>query len=403
MIGGRTAFSAVAVRCGTNVNYRRVINMKQGLRVLFAVAAASLLWSNQAVAGDQGTVYLSPGLIYYKAPDEQSIGIDDAELGGGLAVGFPVSERINIELLAGRAKLDYDLPGGNGSDNSDLLWLDVLYLISNSNGWSPFLLFGAGRTELKFDDVRDSEKDTQLNAGAGVFKNLTERLALRGDIRLMYSPDQEDIQPFAFVGLTAFMGEIGGAAAIGDADGDGVLDPDDKCPNTPPGTRVGPDGCELDSDGDGIVDSLDKCPGTPPGLVVDADGCPSAAPEAAAAPELAETVTIDLNLEFDFDSAQLRTSHYPEIDEVTAFMKQFPGSVAVLEGHTDARGTDAYNQSLSERRASAVLEDMVTRGGIARERLSSKGMGESQPIDTNDTDEGRQHNRRVSAKISNGQ
>lgn len=375
--------------------------MRQGLRVLYGVLMASLLWSANAIAGDQGTVYLSPGLIYYKAPEKQSIGIDDAELGGGLAVGFPVSERINIELLAGRAKLDYDLPGGDGSDNTDLLWLDVLYRISNNNGWSPFLLFGAGRTEIKFDDVRDAEKDTQINAGVGVFKNLTERLALRGDIRLMYSPDQEDIQPFAFVGLTAFMGDMGGSTAVGDADGDGVLDPDDRCPNTPPGTKVGPDGCELDSDGDGVPDSADKCPGTPPGVAVDADGCPPPAPEAA--PELAETVTIDLNLEFDFDSAQLRPSHYPEIDEVTAFMKQFPGSVAVLEGHTDSRGTDAYNQGLSERRANAVMEDMVTRGGVARERLSAKGLGESQPIDTNDTDEGRQHNRRVSAQISNGQ
>lgn len=397
--------------------------MRQGLRVLCAMAMAGLIWSGSAVAGDQGTVYLSPGLIYYKAPEKQSIGIDDAELGGGLAVGFPVSERINLELLAGRAKLDYDLPGGDGSDNSDLLWFDVLYKIQSENGWTPFLLVGAGRTEIKFDDVRDAEKDTQVNAGVGVFKNLTERLALRGDIRLMYSPDQEDIQPFAFVGLTAFMGEMSGAV-IGDADGDGVKDPDDKCPNTPPGTPVGPDGCELDSDGDGVPDGRDKCPGTPAGVAVDADGCPldsdgdgvpdymDACPdtpkgtqvdERGCPPQLNETVTIDLNLEFDFDSAQLRAAHGPEIDEVAAFMKQFPNSVAALEGHTDARGTDAYNQALSERRANAVLEYMVNTGGIARERLSAKGLGESAPIDTNDTDEGRQHNRRVSAKISNGQ
>ncbi len=397
--------------------------MKQGTRVLFTLALASLLWSANAAAADQGTVYLSPGLIYYQAPKRAEIGIDDAELGGGVIVGFQASERVNIELLLGRAKLDYELPGGSGDDNADLFWVDVLYRTKTEGAWQPFILAGAGRTAIDFDNVRDKEKDTQINAGVGVFRTLTERLSLRGDIRMNYSPDHNDLQPFAFVGLTAFLGDLGGAAGFKDADGDGVADADDKCPNTPPGTTVGPDGCEVDSDGDGVVDSADACPGTPAGVAVDARGCPpdsdgdgvpdymDACPGTPAGvkvdekgcPEtLQETVTIDLNLEFDFDSAQLRPSHHGEIDEVTAFMKQFPGSVAVLEGHTDSRGSDEYNQALSERRSSSVLEYMVNQGGVARDRLTSKGLGESTPIDTNDTDEGRQHNRRVSAKISNG-
>lgn len=59
-----------------------------------------------------------------------------------------------------------------------------------------------------------------------------------------------------------------------DSDGDGVPDSYDKCPNTPPGTKVDADGCPLDSDGDGIPDSIDKCPDTPKGVIVNADGCP---------------------------------------------------------------------------------------------------------------------------------
>ena len=397
--------------------------MKQGIKVLFTLAMASLLWSTNAVAGDQGSVYLSPGLMYYQAPKRAEIGIDDAELGGGVVLGYQASDHINLELLLGRAKLDYSLPGGSGDDNADLFWVDVLYRIKTEGAWQPFVLAGAGRTAIEFDNVRGKEKDTQINAGVGVFRTLTERLSLRGDVRMNYSPDHKDLQPFMFVGLTAFLGDLGGVAGIKDADGDGVADADDKCPNTPPGTTVGPDGCELDSDGDGVVDSADACPGTPAGVAVDARGCPpdsdgdgvpdymDACPNTPAGvkvdekgcPEaLQETVTIDLNLEFDFDSSQLRPAHHSEIDEVTAFMKQYAGSVAVVEGHTDSRGSDAYNQALSERRAGSVMDYMVNQGGVSRDRLSSKGFGESTPIDTNETDEGRQHNRRVSAKISNG-
>ncbi len=397
--------------------------MKQGIKVLFTLATASLLWSTNTVAGDQGNVYLSPGLMYYQAPKRAEIGIDDAELGGGIVLGYQASEHVNLELLLGRAKLDYSLPGGSGDDNADLFWVDVLYRTKTEGAWQPFILAGAGRTAIEFDNVRSKEKDTQINAGVGVFRTLTERLSLRGDIRMNYSPDHHDLQPFMFVGLTAFLGDLGGVAGIKDADGDGVADADDKCPNTPPGTTVGPDGCELDSDGDGVVDSADACPGTPAGVAVDARGCPpdsdgdgvpdymDACPNTPAGVKvdekgcpdaLQETVTIDLNLEFDFDSAQLRPAHHSEIDEVTAFMKQYPGSVAVVEGHTDSRGSDAYNQALSERRSGSVMDYMVNQGGVARDRLTSKGLGESTPIDTNDTDEGRQHNRRVSAKISNG-
>ena len=397
--------------------------MKQGIRILFTFAVAAMLWSANATAAEQGSFYVSPGLMYYQAPKDDSIGIDDGEFGGGIVLGYQASERLNLELLLGRAKLDYDLPAGSGDDNADLFWVDLLYRAKTEGTWQPFLLAGVGRTAIDFDSVRDKEKDTQINAGVGVFRDLTERLSLRADVRVNYSPDHHDMQPFAFVGLTAFLGDKSSGGGIKDSDGDGVPDADDKCPGTPPGTAVGADGCELDSDGDGVVDSADACPGTPAGVAVDARGCPPdsdgdgvpdymdacpgtpagvAVDEKGCPPELQETVTIDLNLEFDFDSAQLRPSHGAEIDEVTAFMKQFPGSVAVLEGHTDSRGSDAYNQALSERRASSVMEYMVNQGGIARERLSSKGLGESAPIDTNDTDEGRQHNRRVSAQISNG-
>ncbi len=69
-----------------------------------------------------------------------------------------------------------------------------------------------------------------------------------------------------------------------------------------------------------------------------------------------------------------------------------------MEGHTDNRGSAAYNKALSQRRAASVVNWLVSRG-IDKKRLSSKGMGLEKPIDTNDTDEGRQNNRRVEFHI----
>jgi len=127
---------------------------------------------------------------------------------------------------------------------------------------------------------------------------------------------------------------------------------------------------------------------------VDAEGCYI---------ELDKEVTIDLNLEFDTNSADLRSDHYPEIQQVVDFLRQYPTATAVIEGHTDSRGAAAYNQSLSERRAASVRDYLVSQGGVAADRLTSRGYGETRPKASNDTAEGRQDNRRVSAVVSGTQ
>ena len=130
---------------------------------------------------------------------------------------------------------------------------------------------------------------------------------------------------------------------------------------------------------------------------VDAEGCYV---------ELDKEVTIDLNLEFDTNSADLRSDHYPEIQQVVDFLRQYPTATAVIEGHTDSRGAAAYNQSLSERRAASVRDYLVSQGGVAADRLTSRGYGgygETRPKASNDTAEGRQENRRVSAVVSGTQ
>ncbi|MEN2992867.1 MAG: OmpA family protein [Bacteroidia bacterium] len=110
------------------------------------------------------------------------------------------------------------------------------------------------------------------------------------------------------------------------------------------------------------------------------------------------TVIVLRNIFFDFDKWTLRPESRAELERVYQLLKEQPTLKVRIAGHTDSFGSDEYNQRLSENRARAVYEYLIQRG-ISSERLSYIGYGESRPIDTNDTEEGRQNNRRVELEI----
>jgi OOP family OmpA-OmpF porin len=193
-----------------------------------------------------------------------------------------------------------------------------------------------------------------------------------------------------------------------DSDRDGVPDGLDKCPGTPGGVQVDNDGCPLDSDKDGVPDYLDKCPGTPEGVTVDKDGCPpevvkEVAPVKEAAPVVKETapevVSITLKLEFDTAKSNIKPKYNNEIKKVADFMKKYPGTKAEIQGHTDNVGREAANVKLSQARAGSVMKYLITKFGIAKERLTAVGYGPKKPVASNATKEGKQQNRRVEAVI----
>lgn len=101
---------------------------------------------------------------------------------------------------------------------------------------------------------------------------------------------------------------------------------------------------------------------------------------------------------FDFDKAVIRADARPVLDEAVSILKREGGIAVIAEGHTDSVGTDAYNQGLSMRRASAV-RDYLIQGGIAPARIRVEGHGESRPVASNATDDGRAQNRRVELKV----
>jgi len=100
------------------------------------------------------------------------------------------------------------------------------------------------------------------------------------------------------------------------------------------------------------------------------------------------------NVLFDFDKADLKEESYPALDHLLGILLDNPNEVVEISGHTDNVGSNEYNLTLSERRAAAVVDYLVVKG-IPQENLVSKGYGEEYPITTNDTEDGRELNRRV--------
>ncbi len=245
----------------------------------------------------------------------------------------------------------------------------------------------------------------------------------------------------------------------GDRDGDGLLDPDDQCPDRPEDFDgyQDSDGCpeDQDTDGDGIPDSRDLCPVEPEDVdgyldtdgcpepdndvdgipdatdhcandpedhdgFQDADGCPDLdndtdslrdvddqCPNEAGPPDnhgcprvyrdvqvTGTHVVIKKKIYFAFNKAIIRSRSFTILNTVVQVLHDYPHITVEVQGHTDSRGADAYNLRLSQSRADAV-RDYLVQHGIDPARLTSRGYGETRPIESNRTAEGRADNRRV--------
>jgi outer membrane protein OmpA-like peptidoglycan-associated protein len=154
------------------------------------------------------------------------------------------------------------------------------------------------------------------------------------------------------------------------------------------------DGCP-DRDGDFIPDPEDRCPDEPG--PAENDGCPVKGPVV----ELLETQKISLkdSIHFDYDKATIKPESSPVLDSIAALIRDHPELRSIrVEGHTDNRGSAAYNRDLSRRRAASVVRALVQRG-IAADRLVAEGYGFDRPVADNRTALGRAKNRRVEFTI----
>jgi len=199
------------------------------------------------------------------------------------------------------------------------------------------------------------------------------------------------------------MEECGDMMSAADADGDGIADDKDKCPNTPKGVAVDENGCPKDSDGDGVADYIDACPNNTAeeiskgvnekGCPKDSDGdgvpdyrdkCPDTAPadigKVNADGCVDEILRFDMNKTayFDFDKAVLQPEGKYALGAMAEEAKK-RGAVQSIEiiGHADCVGTVEYNQKLSERRAQAAAQYLMSLGMPAN-KIVTKGKGKSE-------------------------
>lgn len=181
----------------------------------------------------------------------------------------------------------------------------------------------------------------------------------------------------------------GSPAAKGcpDRDGDGVADKFDKCPDV---AGTSKNGCP-DTDKDGVDDFEDRCPNTygP----ASNKGCPEIRKEDK------ETLNIAMrDVQFEHNSATLTNSSYKILGQISTILNSYPEYKIEISGHTDNTGTAEINKKLSEQRARACRDYLISKG-LAWSRVASRGYGQSKPIATNETQQGRATNRRVEFKL----
>ena len=358
--------------------------MKNKLTQLAIAIGMSSALVSSAVLADDHKFEINGALGYQVFDNDRNI--DDTET-YGVGIGYVIDPKWTIEAWWHEASTDVD--GANIDVDATEYRFDALYHLAKRGDWTPYIVAGIG--DMTFDpEIVSDDHETRLNLGLGVKRAITENLNFRGDFRAFNSLDEEMTDLGLQLGLTYALGKAS-APKVMDSDGDGVLDDADACPNTPAGAAVNAQGCPLDTDGDGVFDYQDKCPATAASLKVDADGCPM---------KLTQNVEIELHVNFDNNSAVVKSEYFAEIRRVADFMSQYDNTQVEVQGHTDSRGSAVYNQKLSQRRADAVAQVLIAEHGVDAARVSAKGYGEENPVASNDAIEGRAENRRVVADIS---
>ncbi len=384
---------------------------------LISAAAAAVIWAGSAHAvttEGYDIPYVGAAYLY-----EFSDSARDSDEGQGFSAnfGWPLAENMAAELTFHAMERDREIDGN--PDYQRGLMLDFVYDFGGS-GFKPFLLAGLGAVQ---NDVRgDEHEHFGINLGAGALIPLNwHGVAIRAEGRALGQADDESVEGEdvlidyrVSVGLQvpltqffavdehadaapapacalAVVDPVTGRADCGsDLDRDGVLDSLDQCPATPAGTAVDATGCTLnltdDSDGDGVTNALDLCPGTPAGVKVDDKGC-----------VVGQTLVLR-GVNFENDQAVLDLAARAILDDVSTSMKNQANVSVEIGGHTDSNGAETYNQMLSQERAESVRQYLIAHG-IEATRLSAMGYGETKPLASNDTAEGRAENRRVEFKL----
>jgi OOP family OmpA-OmpF porin len=355
---------------------------KQTLAV--AVSCALIGASAHAQSSSEKEIWGGVFGEYYSVyPDKFEPNTDyDSGLGWGGEIGIKLNPDWGFRFEV--AKLDIDADTGNGNITGERIGVDAMYFINQSN----YYIFG-GLKNQRFD-----ESYRMADLGLGAHWQLNDKWKVITELAGYYDFGQGNPEYSAKVGIAYSFGKKADKRVSKDSDNDGVIDQKDLCPNTPYGTSVNADGCPMtavDSDNDGVVDAKDECANTPMNDKVDDKGC-SVFTE--------ESKTMSLKIMFDNNSSKLKNVDSASVQEFVDFMRRYGSTNAVIEGYASAPGTDAYNMKLSVERAQNVRQYLVEQYSIAGSRLEAVGYGETKLLDSGNTREAHQKNRRIEAYVT---
>ncbi len=349
---------------------------------------------------DDLTYFGADGIISYDLGNALNTGKFDPYLGVG--GGYTWVDKIGAGTLNGSLGINYWFSEQFGLTVQSTYKHAFEDYLPKHFQHTAGVTFTFGGTDTDGDGIYDKDDACPEVAGLAAFNGCPDT---DGD----GIQDSEDACPNE-AGLADFNG-------CPDSDGDGVPDKDDNCPNTPGLKSLA--GCP-DADGDGVADGDDQCPneagpaannGCPypdrdgDGVLDKDDQCPDKAGTVAnnGCPEVTEAVAKQLNdyaktILFDTGKTTIKFESAEILSFIAGILKEYPNSRFNIDGHTDSVGSEASNQKLSEGRAQAVV-DWLSENGIERSRLVARGFGESQPIMSNNTRDGRARNRRVEINL----
>ncbi|MHC1698401.1 MAG: OmpA family protein [Geobacteraceae bacterium] len=353
--------------------------MRKIIHLLLFALLVSLVASSPLLAGERaGAVSLSPYIGGYTFDGVQSIRTAPVY---GLRLGYDFTDNFEAEGVVNFVASESTK--GFGDINAWSYRLDLLYNFLPAGKLVPYLAVGGGATQVKYKNTNHTDYSPTANIGGGLKYFITDSVALRADARQLFIFDGKEsaeltgqppiIQQRESDLMFNWEYSLGLTFLFGPAEKPAPP----VCPPAPAATPA-------------------------PAPAPEPPACPPPAPAPAPAPKpepVPEKICMTMKIEFDHNKSDIKPKYHDVIGKVAEFLKKYPKTTAVIEGHTDNKGGYQYNIKLSQSRADSVSKYLVDKFGIEAERLSTKGYGYTKPVASNKTAEGRQKNRRVDAII----
>jgi OmpA-OmpF porin, OOP family len=303
---------------------------------------------------------------------EGNLDLDRNYVNAGLALGFNLQDsmidQVELGFLRSTSDVDYSMSGKDTGITR--VFTNLVKEYDLNSAISLYALAGVG-VEIFDNEAAGNEDSPFGNYGAGIKYKIADQFSLKADVRHLIETDHGDNNLLYNIGFAIPFGEVSKPAPV-------------AAPVVAPVVAPKPKAAPKDSDKDGVIDALDQCPNTMAGAKVDSVGC---------------MTLVNLDINFDTNSAVIKNGYNPKIAEFASMLRENPKLSATIEAHTDSVGSNAYNQKLSEKRAASTVEALKALK-VDPAKIKAVGYGETKPVASNDTAEGRAENRRVNAVLN---